>query len=200
MKPARIDQGFDPTTVSALDEPVRRYLTHAPAAGAPRQRGIRLQPAGRIRVGAWLRFTSVWEGDGRSFSWRATAGPGSLPLLRVHDRFGDGAGSMDIRLRSLKLLHAENADPTRSGAGRAALEALRPAPITTADAGWGGAQPGCGRLSQDPRPRESGASDGVSPPRGRPPPARQPRSRFARASGLDPGAAYLALGVGSAAT
>jgi hypothetical protein len=57
----------------------------------------------------------------------------------VHDQFLDGVGFMDIRLRpplrrlpALKLLHAENDDVARSGAGRAALEgvwvpgALRP--------------------------------------------------------------------------
>jgi hypothetical protein len=73
----------------------------------------------------------VWEGDGRSFSWQATCGPRRLPLLRVHDQFADGVGFMDIRLRmplrrlpALKLLHAENDDVARSGAGRAALEAL----------------------------------------------------------------------------
>jgi hypothetical protein len=70
----------------------------------------------------------VWEGDGRSFSWRANSGPGPFPLLRVHDRFADGVGAMDIRLRptvkglpALKLLHPENDDVARSGAGRAAL-------------------------------------------------------------------------------
>ncbi|HET8951598.1 MAG TPA: hypothetical protein VFN44_13855 [Solirubrobacteraceae bacterium] len=62
--------------------------------------------------GARARFDSVWEGDGRSFSWRATCGPPRLPLLRVHDQFADGVGFMDIRLRvpprrlpALKLLH-----------------------------------------------------------------------------------------------
>jgi hypothetical protein len=70
-------------------------------------------------------------GDGRSFSWEATAGPGPLAFLRVHDQFADGAGSMDIRVRpplkslpDFKLLHVENTDTARSGAGRAALEAL----------------------------------------------------------------------------
>lgn len=122
---------FHPADVAELDEPVRRYFTHALAAGVPLGSGVRLQLSGRIRVGAWLRFRSVWEGDGRSFSWQATAGPGPLPLLRVHDRFAHGVGFMDIRLRpplkslpALKLLHAENRDTARSGAGRAALEAL----------------------------------------------------------------------------
>jgi hypothetical protein len=110
--------------LDALDEPVRRYFDHALADGARIGGGVRLQLPGRIRVGAWLRFDSVWEGDGRSFSWAATAGPGPLRILRVHDRFADGVGFMDIRLSQLKLLHAENEDTARSGAGRAALEAL----------------------------------------------------------------------------
>jgi hypothetical protein len=122
---------FDVGLLDGLDEPVHRYFRHALADGARLSRGVRLALAGHIRVGAWLRFRSVWEGDGRSFSWDATSGPGPLPLLHVHDRFSDGVGSMDIRLRApsprlpeLKLLHAENADVARSGAGRAALEAL----------------------------------------------------------------------------
>ena len=117
--------------LAGLDEPVRRYLAHAIADGAPLVPGARLTLSGHLRVGAWLRFASVWEGDARSFSWDAISGPGPLPLLHVHDQFAAGVGSMDIRLRpplrrlpELKLLHAENADVARSGAGRAALEAL----------------------------------------------------------------------------
>ena len=122
---------FDAAALRDLDEPVRRYFTHALADGAPLSRGARLRLGGHIKVGAWLRFDSMWEGDARSFSWRATAGPGPLALLRVHDQLIDGVGFMDIRLRppsrrlpALKLLHAENDDTARSGAARAALEAL----------------------------------------------------------------------------
>lgn len=122
---------FDPAALAGLDAPVRRYFTHALVAGAPLTRGVRLRLSGHIRVGAWLRFDSEWDGDARSFSWEATAGPGSFPFLRVHDQFVDGVGFMDIRLRpplkglpALKLLHVENEDTRRSGAGRAALEAL----------------------------------------------------------------------------
>lgn len=126
-----MEERFAPALVDALDEPVRRYFGHALADGARLTRGVRLQLRGHIRVGTWLRFDSVWEGDGRSFSWQATAGPGPLRLLRVRDRYADDTGAMDIRLRpplrslpGLKLLHAENDDTKRSGAGRAALEAL----------------------------------------------------------------------------
>jgi len=128
--------------VAGLDEPVRRYFAHAIADGAPLAHGARLALSGHIRVRAWLRFSSVWEGDGRSFSWEATAGPGPLPLLHVHDRFADGVGSMDIRLRpplkrlpELRLVHAEDADVARSGAGRAALEALWAPPVLLAHRG-----------------------------------------------------------------
>jgi hypothetical protein len=121
---------FDPASLDELAEPVRRYLQHALAPDTALSRGVRLELGGRIKVGAWLRFRSVWEGDGRSFSWRADAGPGPLALLSVHDQFAAGTGFMDIRLRAplsripaLKLLHAENDDVARSGAGRAALEA-----------------------------------------------------------------------------
>jgi hypothetical protein len=131
MTPSGTRGRFDAAALGDLDEPVRRYFVHALADGAPLARGARLRLRGHIRVGAWLRFDSVWEGDGRSFSWQATCGPRRLALLRVHDQFADGVGFMDIRLRmplrhhpALKLLHAENDDVARSGAGRAALEAL----------------------------------------------------------------------------
>lgn len=122
---------FRPERLDGVDEPVRRYFLHALADGAPLAPAVRLELLGRIKVGAWLRFASIWEGDGRSFSWRATAGPGPLPVLGVHDQFRDGVGFMDIRLRAphprlpdARLLHAESDDVARSGAGRAALEAL----------------------------------------------------------------------------
>src|SRR5690348_14240698 len=94
---------FDPAAFEGLDEPVVRYFRHALADGVPLTPGVRLDLSGRIRVGAWLRFRSTWQGDGRSFSWRAVAGPGPFALLRVHDQFAGGRGSMDVRLRSLEL-------------------------------------------------------------------------------------------------
>jgi len=72
----------------------------------------------------------------------------------VHDQFIDGVGFMDIRLRppsrrlpAMKLLHAENDDTARSGAGRAALEALwvPGALLPERGVGW--------RAESDARPR-----------------------------------------------
>lgn len=122
---------FDTAVLDGLEEPVRRYFAHAVAGGAPLAPSARLRLGGSIKVGVWLRFDSAWEGDARSFTWRARCGPGPLRSLQVHDQFTDGVGIMDIRLRAplrrlsaLKLLHVENEDATRSGAGRAALEGL----------------------------------------------------------------------------
>lgn len=108
-----------------LPDPVRRYLAHALPQETKPIRRARLQMHGRIKVGGWMRFEAEWEGDGTSFSWRALAGPGRLRPLRVHDRFANGRGAMDVRLRpNLKLIHDASEDVARSGAGRAALEAV----------------------------------------------------------------------------
>ena len=104
---------------------MRRYFTHALAADAPLGRSTRLPMRGRIKVGLWLPFRATWEGDARSLSWRADCGPGGIRLLRAVDRFADGRGSMDVRLAGrLSLVHAADEDTARSGAGRAAAEAI----------------------------------------------------------------------------
>jgi hypothetical protein len=110
--------------LATLDEPVRRYLAHAVAGTTDPPRRVRLQLPGRVKVGVWLRFDSVWEGDGHSFSWRARAGPGSVRLLDVHDQFADGRGSMRVAIRRRVLVDAHDEDIARSAAGRAALEAI----------------------------------------------------------------------------
>lgn len=115
---------FDPAALAGLDEPVRRYLMHALRPDALVGAGVRLQMNGRIKVGVWLPFAAVWEGDARSFVWRAAVGPRPLRVLRVVDRFAGGGASMDVRLFGrIPLLHAEDEDTQRSGAGRAAVEA-----------------------------------------------------------------------------
>src|SRR4051812_11169336 len=111
---------------AGLDEPVRRYFEHALPDGPPPAPGTRLTMRGRIKVGRWLPFTATWEGDGRSFAWRARAAGG---LLRVVDGMADGHGAMDVRLLGrIRLVHAADDDTTRSAAGRAAIQAAHRCP------------------------------------------------------------------------
>jgi hypothetical protein len=115
---------FGPELVAGLDEPVRRYFIHAIADGAPLG-GVRMTMRGRIKAGAWLPFTAEEECDARSFEWRARVGLGPLTLLRVVDRFADGAGSTEGRaFGRARLFHAAGEDTARSAAARAALEGI----------------------------------------------------------------------------
>jgi hypothetical protein len=114
-----------------VDEPVRRYFTHALPAGAEDGHRTRLVMTGRIKVGAWLPFRADWEGDGRSFIWRARVGRGRFDALRVVDQYAAGSASMDVRaLGRVTLVHADDEDTVRSGACRAALEAAVWAPAS----------------------------------------------------------------------
>lgn len=118
-----------PRALEAVDEPVRRYFTHALDDGAPSHPRVRVAMTGRIKVGPWLPFVAQWEGDGRSFTWRAAAGWPPLRVLRVIDRYAKGAGAMDVRLfGAIPLVHADDEDTTRSAAGRAAVESAMWAP------------------------------------------------------------------------
>ena len=105
----------------SVDEPVRRYLQHAIAEGAHAHRGVRLEMSGRIKVGVWLPFDAEERCDGTSFEWRARVGR----MLVVEDRYANGAGSTEGRLFGRRrLFGTDDADTVRSGAGRAALEAI----------------------------------------------------------------------------
>jgi hypothetical protein len=86
---------FDPASLSALDEPVRRYLNHALAPGAVVASGRRLSMAGRIKVGCWLAFDAEQEmsRDGarrrpteRSRSHGASRPPTNPPTRRQSPR------------------------------------------------------------------------------------------------------------------
>lgn len=122
---------FQPSLVRGLDEPVRRFFTHAIADGAALTGGVRLTMKGRVKVGAWLPFAAEQTVDGRSFAWRARVGWGRVTPLQVLDRYADGAGSTEGRLLGrLTVFHAEDANTARSAAGRAALESVVFAPST----------------------------------------------------------------------
>ena len=112
-----------------LDEPVRRYFSHAIDVGAPLPDGVRMAMRGRIKVGLWLPFIAEQTVDGRSFAWRARVGRGPLTPLRVTDRYADAVGSTEGRLLGrVTLFHAEDSDTARSAATRAAIESVVFAP------------------------------------------------------------------------
>ena len=128
---------FTSDMVAGLDEPVRRYFSHAISEGAAPVNGVRMAMSGRIKVGLWLPFTAEQTVDGRSFEWRARVGRGSLTPLRVTDRYADAAGSTEGRLLGrFTLFHAEDVNTARSAATRAAIESVVFAPPRVL--------PGCG--------------------------------------------------------
>jgi hypothetical protein len=118
--------------LAGAEEPVRRFFSHAIRVGAPLGQGVRLSMAGRVKAGRWLRFVAEQHCDARSFSWRARVGWGPLTPLHVHDRYAHGRGSVEMRrFGRLHLSRSDDADTTRSAAGRAALEAVVFAPAST---------------------------------------------------------------------
>lgn len=117
--------------MEGLDEPVRRYFTHALAGDSAARRSVRLTMTGKIKVGRWLAFTAAWASDGRSLSWRARAGIGRFRPLHVLDEYAAGAAQMNVRaFGRFTLVHATGEDVVRSGAGRTAVEAATWAPMT----------------------------------------------------------------------
>jgi hypothetical protein len=121
---------FTRESVVGLDEPVRRYFTHAIRDGAPLAARFRFTMAGRIKVnGVWLPFAAEQESDRESFVWAARVGVGGLTMLTVTDRYADGAGATEGRLFGRRtLFRADDRHTTRSAAGRTALEACVFAP------------------------------------------------------------------------
>lgn len=120
---------FRPDLIAALDEPVRRYLTHALGDGAVLGRGVELKMSGHIKVGAWLPFVATERCGARSFDWRARVGWGRFRPLQVVDRYSGGRGRTSGRLLGhFTLFDSSDVDTARSAAGRAALEAAVWAP------------------------------------------------------------------------
>ena len=120
---------FTSDLLAGLDEPVRRYFSHAIVDGAALPKGVRMAMSGRIKVGLWLPFTAEQTVDGRSFTWRARIGRRPLTPLRVTDRYVDAAGSTTGRLLGrVTLFHAQDVNTARSAAARAAIESVVFAP------------------------------------------------------------------------
>jgi hypothetical protein len=115
-----------PASFAALEEPVRRYFTHAICDGAPLAAGIRLTMVGRIKLGSvWLAFTAEQVFDGHEFVWRARAGWGPFKPLHVVDQYRAGAGSIDgLVFGRLSFLHADDQNTARAAAARGAVESI----------------------------------------------------------------------------
>jgi hypothetical protein len=127
--PADPARRFSADMLAGLDEPVRRYFSHAIRDGAPLPNGVRMVMSGRIKVGLWLPFTAEQTVDGRSFTGRARVGRGPLTPLRVTDQYADAAGSTEGRLLGrVTLFHSHDANTARSAAARAAIESVVFAP------------------------------------------------------------------------
>ena len=54
--------------LAGLDEPVRRFFSHAIGDGATLPGGVRMAMSGWIKVGLWLPFTAEQTVDGRCSS------------------------------------------------------------------------------------------------------------------------------------
>jgi hypothetical protein len=119
-------QRFRPASLAILEEPVRRYFTHAVCDGAPLAARIQLTMVGRIKLGpVWLTFTAQQEFDGHEFAWKARAGLGPFKLLHVVDQYSTGAGSIDGRIFGrFSFLHADDENTTRAAAARGAVESI----------------------------------------------------------------------------
>jgi len=113
--------------VRDLDEPVRRYLTHAVRLGPVVRGARRFEMSGRIRVGRWLAFDALQDmpGDGHAFTWTARAGLGRFRPVHVVDSYRPGFGATEGRLFGrVRFMHADDHDTARSAAGRAAVESV----------------------------------------------------------------------------
>lgn len=144
-QPTATVERFDPALTAGRPDPVRRWLGHAIAPGAPLRSAVELHMHGEIRLGAWRRFTAVQRlTPTGGFVWAATARLKGLPVMGF-DRFTRDSGQMRWRLlNAVAVMTAEGEDITRSAAGRHAGELLLAAPAAALDAGvtWTGVDAG----------------------------------------------------------
>lgn len=130
--------GFEAGSIDALPAPVRRWLSHVVEPGTPLSTTVVVSMSGRIRIGAWRRFTArqvVAAGTG--YIWAATARFGPVPVLG-YDRYSEATGEMRWRLAGIvPVLSAVGEDVRRSAAGRLASElVLTPAAALASFVEW----------------------------------------------------------------
>jgi hypothetical protein len=114
---------FDPSMITELPAPARRWLTHAIAPGTPLWPSAQLFMHGQIRIGQWRPFTARQIlAPPAGYIWAATARLAGLPVIG-YDRLSSGTGEMRWRLLNLiPVMTAAGPDVTRSANGRLAAE------------------------------------------------------------------------------
>jgi deazaflavin-dependent oxidoreductase (nitroreductase family) len=134
IRPTPAAAPFDPAATAALPDPVRRWLSHAIARGAPLRAAVELQMRGEIRLGSWRPFTASQRlSPAGGFIWAATARLFGLPIVGF-DRFTRDSGQMRWRvLDVVPLIAADGPDITRSASGRHAGELLLASPAAALD-------------------------------------------------------------------
>jgi uncharacterized protein DUF6544 len=120
---ARIPR-FRAESVTALPEPVRRYLAHAIDDGALLPARMHLQMRGRIHVGRWLDFEAQQTIGASGFVWQAKAGLAWFKPLQVADQYRACGGLSEGTLGPLRLFRARGGATDRAAAVRAALERI----------------------------------------------------------------------------
>ncbi|MFF4161240.1 DUF6544 family protein [Streptomyces sp. NPDC001678] len=114
---------FSPELTAGLPAPVRRWLGRAVAPGAALLESAELTMHGRIRVGAWRRFSARQViAPPRGFVWSARTRMAGFPVTG-YDRYGGGTGESRWRLLGVvPVVSGSGPDVTRSAAGRLACE------------------------------------------------------------------------------
>jgi hypothetical protein len=122
--PAVDPRPFDPAMTDLLPDPVARWLRHAIEPGTPLGAAVLFAMHGHILVGQWRPFRARQVINARGFVWVASARFGPIPV-RGFDRYVDAEGEMRWRLLgAIPVMSAQDADITRSAAGRLAVEIL----------------------------------------------------------------------------
>jgi hypothetical protein len=118
---------FDPTMVADLPAPVRRYFLHAIQPGTPLARAVRLEMAGRMRLGAdqgWMPFRARQIlAPPAGFAWDATMGTGLKRFVGA-DTYSRRRGKAAFRLWDLIPVGRSGPDVSRAARGRLAIEAI----------------------------------------------------------------------------
>ncbi|AGZ43839.1 DUF6544 family protein [Actinoplanes friuliensis] len=124
-KPAVFGEG----DLSALPEPVRRWLTHSIAPETPLLTAVEVTTHGTVRDSAWRDFSATQRlSPARGFVWAANGTMAGMPVTGF-DRYTRLTGQKRWRLLSrVPVRTADGPDLTRSSAARLAGDLLIVAP------------------------------------------------------------------------